>query len=229
VALFNASARKPDGSPVIAYYDRQRGNLKYTEWDPTQNQFTAPVILDGELPDGTDTGDVGQYPSVAVEGDGTAHISYEDATQDNLLYINTRDKTPEIADDGYRPDDETTLDGLPAPVYHLVGDSSSIQLAPAGFILIAYQDSTVEQLRLVQRDPMSGMWSCAGPNGWGACTDSKNAIAGHATPFAGSYGFYAQVRVSGGTAVLSSYAINQHKDTPEVYVEIFGVSLGTIM
>ena len=55
----------------------------------------------------------------------TAHISYVDASHDNLLYVDTMNKTPEVADDGYRPGEEKTLDGLDSPVWHLVGDSSS--------------------------------------------------------------------------------------------------------
>jgi hypothetical protein len=220
VALFVNSARKADGSPVVVYYDRPNGNLMYVDFDSGAHKWNAPVILDGQDAMGGDTADVGWYPSVTIDTDGsTAHIAYVDATHDNLLYVNTKTKTPEVADDGYRAKDEVTLDGLPAPVYHLVGDSSSIQLA-GNSVLIAYQDATVEQLRLATRDPQSqpmmGKWSTA-------------PIAGHATPFKGSYGFYAQNRVSGSQAVLSSYAINQSVDPPLFYVEIFSVLLTNIV
>ena len=214
IALFCASARKGDGSPVIAYYDRERGNLRYVEFDGGTKAWGTPQILDGEDAMGNDTADVGQYPSVTVDGT-VAHISYVDATHDNLLYVNTMDMTPEVVDDGYRPKDETTLDGLDAPVYHLVGDSSSIQLLQ-GAQMIAYQDSTVEQLRFATRDPTTMKWTL-------------KTIAGHATPFTGSYGFYAQNRVSGGVAILSSYGIDQHHDVPVFFVETFALSLGTIM
>ena len=223
VALFIASARKGNGSPVITYYDNSpagpklgpQGNLMYVEYDPAVKKFNTPMVLDGAGMDGSDTGDVGQYPSIVMGSDDTAHISYVDATHDNLLYVNTKTKTPEVVDDGYRPKDEMTLDGLPAPVYHLVGDSSSIQLSGES-VLIAYQDSTVEQLRFAARDPMKGTWALS-------------IVAGHATPFKGSYGFYAQNRVQGSQAVLSSYAINQHLDSPSFYVEVFGVTLSQII
>ena len=223
VALFVASARKGNGSPVIAYYDNSpgptakgpRANLMYVEYDPASKKFNAPEVLDGEAMDGSDTGDVGQYPSLVMGADDVAHISYVDASHDNLLYVNTKTKTPEVVDDGYRPKDEMTLDGLPAPVYHLVGDSSSIQLS-GDTVLIAYQDSTVLQLRFASRDPMKGTWS-------------QTIVAGHASPFKGSYGFYAQNRVQGSQAVLSSYAINQHMDSPSFYVEVFGVTLSQII
>ncbi len=213
IAIFVAAARKPDGAPVVAYYDRERGNLRYVEYDAMAKKWGTPVILDGEDPQGGDTGDVGWYPSVVVDGP-TTHISYVDASHDNLLYVNTMDLTPEVVDDGYRDKDEMTLDGLDSPVWHLVGDSSSIQILQ-GTVMVAYQDATVEQLRFATRDPMSKKW------------ESK-VIAGHASPFKGSYGFYAQNRIAGGAAVLSSYAINQHMDVPLFYVETFGVDLGTI-
>jgi hypothetical protein len=217
IALFVSSARKTDGAPVAAYYDRERGNLRYVEYDAVAKSWGAAQVLDGEDPMGNDTADVGWYPSVTVAG-GVSHISYEDASQDNLLYVETMNKTPEVVDDGYHPDDEMTLDGLPAPVYHLVGDSSSIQVAPDGTILVAYQDSTVVTLDLAIKDPKTGMWA-------------RQVIAGHASaPFKGSYGFYAQNRVTGGIAVLSSYAIDQHEpNLPLFWVEIFSVNLGTIM
>lgn len=216
VALFVSSARKPDDAPVVAFYDRERGNLMYAEYDVGARKWGDPQVLDGEDVMGRDTADVGWYPSVTMDSDGTAHISYTDASHDNLLYVNTRTRTPEVVDDGFRDKDEMTLDGLPSPVFHLVGDSSSIQLAGSGAVLVAYQDSTVLQLRLAQRDPMTGAWK-------------HQAIAGHASPFAGAYGFYAQNRVSGGQAVLSSYAIKNHVSDPEYWVEIFSVQLGNII
>ena len=216
IAIMSSLARKSDGTPGIAYYDRTRGNLRYVEWDPMEMHWNPPVLLDGEAMDGSDTGDVGLYPSLTYDESGVGQISYEDATQDNLLYVNTMDKTPEVADDGYRPDDEMTQDGLPSPVYHLVGDSSSIAAA-SGQIVIAYQDSTAVQLRLALRDNTTGKWT-------------SQVVAGHANPFAGAYGFYADLKVANGRAIISSYAINQQNDnlTP-FWVEVFSVNIGSIM
>ena len=214
IGIMASTARKSDDGPVIAYYDRMRGNLRYVEFDNAGKKWGTPIILDGEDASGNDTGDVGQYASVASDG-VTSHITYVDATRDNLLYVDTKDKTPEVVDDGFRPKDETTNDGLPAPVYHLVGDSSSLQLSGSQAI-VAYQDSTVEELRFGVRDMATKKWTLT-------------TVAGHGTPFKGSYGFYAQARVSGGVAVLSSYALNQHMDNPDFYVETFAINLGGIM
>jgi hypothetical protein len=213
IAIMASAARKADGTPALAYYDRGRGNLRYAEL--TGGKWTA-TILDGEAGTGADTGDVGQYPSLAFDDTGVAHISYVDATHDNLLYVNSKTKTPEVADDGYRPMDEQTLDPTPiaSPVYHLVGDSSSIQVV-SGLVVIAYQDSTTEQLRYATRG-QDGKWV-------------TKDVAGHSNPFRGAYGFYANLRILNHQGIISSYAINQQLDNPSYYVEVFAVDLGLIM
>jgi len=140
-------------------------------------------------------------------------VSYENATKDSLFYINNKAKMTELVDDGYHPMDEQTQDGIDSPVWHLVGDSSSIQQQD-GTIIVAYQDSTVLMLRLAMRDT-SGKWT-------------KQYVAGHAMPFMGSYGFYANLKVANGQGVLSTYAINQQLSIPSFYVEVFAINLGII-
>jgi hypothetical protein len=213
IAIMASAARKPDGTPAIAYYDRGRGNLRYAE---LAGGKWVTTILDGEDGTGADTGDVGQYPSLAFDDAGVAHLSYVDATHDNLLYVNSKTKTPEVADDGYRPMDEQTLDPMPlaSPVYHLVGDSSSIRVV-SGLVVIAYQDSTSEQLRFATRG-QDGKWM-------------TKDVAGHSNPFRGAYGFYANLRILNHQGIISSYAINQQLEDPSYYVEVFAVDLGLIM
>jgi hypothetical protein len=214
IALMAAASRKIDGTPGIVYYDRTRGNLRYVDFNASTMAWNKPMILDGEEGNGTDLGDVGLYPSLTYDANNVGHISYENATKDSLFYINTMAKMPEIVDNGYHPMDEQTQDGIDSPVWHLVGDSSSIQ-QQSGQIIIAYQDSTVLMLRMAVRDPSTGMWS-------------KQYIAGHAMPFMGSYGFYADLKVANGTGVLSSYAINQQLSVPSFFVQIFSLNLGVI-
>ncbi|MEO6952824.1 MAG: hypothetical protein ABI321_13545 [Polyangia bacterium] len=208
IAIMCAAARKADGTPAITYYDRFNGNLRYAEQDGSGHW--RAVILDGEAEDGTDTGDVGQYPSMYIDGTGTAFISYVDAAHNNLLFVDTMTKTPEVADDGYRPNDETTDDGLPSPVYHLVGDSSSVASAH-DIVLIAYQDSTAVELRLANRT--NGKWQ-------------TQTIAGHDNPFRGSYGFWAGLKLDGSGAYVGSYAIDQHVSPSDYFYETFFVDLG---
>jgi hypothetical protein len=83
-------------------------------------------------------------------------------------------------------------------------------------VVIAYQDSTTVQLRLAQRAPIDGKWTL-------------NTIAGHASPFKGSYGFWANLRVQSKKGIISTYAINQQLDNPLYYVEVFAIDLGFIM
>ncbi len=213
IGLMPASSRRSDGSPGIVYYDRTRGNLRFSEYRTTMGKWSTPIILDGEDAMGRDTADVGLYPSITYDDKDVAHVSYVDATRDNLLYVNTMAKMPTVVDDGYRPKDEKTLDGLDSPVFHLVGDSSSIQ-TQSGVVAIAYQDSTALQLRIAKRGP-DGKWT-------------HDMVAGHADPFAGSYGFYASLRIAGGGGVVSTYAIDQHRSVPAFYVELFTVDLGLI-
>jgi hypothetical protein len=213
IGLMPSAARKPDGSPAVAFYDRRRGNLLYAERPATSSTWSTPSILDGEGPGFVDTGDVGLYPSLAFDASGVGHVSYVDATRDNLLYVTTADKLPEVVDNGYRPNDELTLDNLAAPVFHLVGDSSSIQVT-SGLVVIAYQDSTVLELRVAKKGD-KGSWS-------------HDRLAGHADPFAGSYGFYANLRVAGSQGVISSYAVDQSVDPPQFFVEVFALDLGLI-
>jgi MYXO-CTERM domain-containing protein len=216
IALMASAARRSDDSPAVAYYDRVRGNLRYVEWVPSANAWSDPMILDGEDASGFDTGDVGQYPSLGFDMNDVGQVSYVDATHDNLLHVDTMNLMPEIVDDGYRPADEMTLDGLPSPVYHLVGDSSSLQVIN-GKLVVAYQDSTVVTLRVAVKDPMTNMWQLG-------------TIAGHAmAPFKGSFGFYACLRKRNANAVVASYGINQQLDTPLYFVEVFAVDLGSIM
>ncbi|MGZ3407680.1 MAG: hypothetical protein ACXVAN_14620, partial [Polyangia bacterium] len=213
IALMASAARKPDGSPGIAYYDRTRGNLRFVEWNASTNAWNKPQVLDGEDAMGNDTDDVGLYASLTYDDTGTSHISYEDASKDKLLYFNTKTKMQELVDDGYHPTDEQTQDGIDSPVWHVVGDSSSIQ-THAGTVVIAYQDSTVLMLRLAIKGA-DGKWM-------------KQYVAGHAMPFMGAYGFYANLKVNNGQGVLSTYAINQQLAIPSFYVEVFAINLGVI-
>jgi MYXO-CTERM domain-containing protein len=197
IGLFTTSARMPDGSPVVVYYDRINGDLKMSQFDPVAGTFGAPVVLDGT------SSDVGWYPSVAVDGAGVVHVSYLSATSDDLMYTNTQSAAPEVVDSGYRLDG-TTEDGLPKPVFHLVGDDSAVVLTTQGPV-IAYQDATTHELLLSHKNA-SGNWEFV-------------TIAGDEDPFVGGYGFYASATYDGQDVVMSSWVIDQ--PAFETWVEIF--------
>ena len=144
VGLFISSARASDETPVLAYYDRVNGDLKLSRFDRTAGVFMTPEVLDG-----ADGRDVGWYPSIAMDGDDEVHVSYVDATDNDLLYINTIDRGRVVVDDGYR-EVGTTESGLPKPELHRVGDDSALVLGPNGPVIV-YQNATTRELLVAER------------------------------------------------------------------------------
>ena len=205
LGLFVDLARAPDQSPVVVYYDRSAGELKVNKFNVSAGQFGTPTVLDG-------TGDVdaGWSPSVAVDGAGVVHVAYVDATHDDLVY--TTDAVGakrEIVDDGRRIVG-TTVDGLPKPEYHFVGDDASLVLANAGQLpMIAYQDATTQELLLTTR-------AVDGNNNpiW-----NRISVAGHTDPWPGGYGFFASDVLSGTDIVMSTWVVDQPND--DNWVEVF--------
>ncbi len=195
--LFIDAARLADQSPVIAYYSRQQGDLMLARFDPVAGVFTTPEVLDGE------SADVGWYPSIAVGADDVIHVTYVNATSDDLFYINTADRSIELIDDGYR---KVLKEGAaePTPELHFVGEDSSLVLGPAGPV-VAYQDATSHELLLARRAP-DGTWS-------------RDVIAGDDVPFRGGYGFYAAAALAGDEVVMSSWVIDQ--PASDAWVEVF--------
>src|SRR5690606_15901599 len=137
------------GEPVLAYYDRTGGALRVAASDGAGG--FAVTTLDGE---GSGR-DVGWYPGLAVDSQDRVHLRYVRASNDDLLYINTLEATPELVDDGYRIVGQTD-DGLPEPEFHFVGDDSELVLTSAG-VVIVYQDATTHELLLARKDE-TGRW-----------------------------------------------------------------------
>jgi hypothetical protein len=197
--LFVELVRDNDDLPVATYYDRVNGHLKLARFDSIANDFVLETL--------DDVGDVGWYPSVVVDGDNTVHVSYVDADNKDLLYINDLDRVSELVDDGYRLVG-STADGLPIPEFHFVGDDSSIVLTPDG-LYIVYQDATTHEL-LVAYPSLSG--------GWG-----RVAVAGDENPFVGAYGFYANGAFDGTDVTMSTWVVDQGNE--DNWVELFRRSI----
>ncbi|HSN29468.1 MAG TPA: MYXO-CTERM sorting domain-containing protein [Kofleriaceae bacterium] len=204
LGLFVESARDPrNNAPVVVYYDRTNGDLKLSRFDPQTGQFATPKVLDGTM------GDDGWSPTVAVDDQGVAHVAYVDATSDDLKYIvdqptSANPTAPEIIDDGYRIVGQT-VDGLPKPEFHFVGDDAGIVLPPGNQPYVVYQDSTTQELLLATRDAM-GNWS-------------HSSIAGATNPWPGAYGFFASAAIGGVNIVMSTWVIDQPTD--DNWVEVF--------
>jgi MYXO-CTERM domain-containing protein len=198
LGLFIDAARGPDQAPVVVYYDRAAGDLKFARFDATGGAFSAPTVLDGA------TGDAGWSPTVGVDANGVVHVAYVGATQDDLQYIRSdAPGTIEIIDNGYRVVG-TTSDGLPKPEFHFVGDDATLVLTSNG-PTVAYQDATTHELLLAQRTEAGG---------WTHVT-----IAGAEDPFVGAFGFFASASLTQIDIVMSTWVLDQPNS--DNWVEIF--------
>jgi hypothetical protein len=208
LGLFVDSARLPDQSPVVVYYDRGNGELKLTKFNPTSGMFNAPVVLDGSADDN------GWSPSIAVSSTGVVHVAYVGTTHDDLKSItDAAGAQPAVVDDGYRIVG-TTLDGLPKPEFHFVGDDASLVLANGTEPFLAYQDATTQELLLAIKGP-DGTWT-------------HTSLAGATDPWPGAYGFFAASNMRGSELVISTWVINQpSKDALDTnWVEVFSLPTG---
>ena len=202
IGLFVEASLDAASNPSVVYYDRQRGDLKIVRWDLAANRFAAPKILAGQ------TTDSGWYPAVAVDPAGVAHVAFQAADHDDVMYTSTAAMAPiELVDDGYRLVG-TTADGLPKPEFHFVGSDTQIVTTPAGPMII-YQDATSHELLVASKTGTA----------WG-----HDAIAGDETPFVGAYGFYAAAAPTATEVVISTWVIDQPNG--DNWVELFRIPIG---
>jgi MYXO-CTERM domain-containing protein len=198
LGLFVDAARGPDQAPVVVYYDRGAGDLKFARFNVTGGTFDPPTVLDGAA------SDAGWSPTVGVDAAGVVHVAYVGATYDDLQYIRSdAPGTTEIIDNGYRIVG-TTDDGLPKPEFHLVGDDATMVMAPGGPTVV-YQDATTHELLLAQRHEGTG---------WAHLT-----IAGTEDPFAGAFGFFASGDDADNSIVMSTWVLDQPNS--DQWVQVF--------
>lgn len=201
LGLFVDSARNPTNqAPHVVYYDRTNGDLKLAKFDTMTGQFATPIVLDG-----TNGVDAGWSPSIQVDANGVSHVAYVGATGDNLMYTtDAMNATKEIIDDGYRIVGQT-VDGLPKPEFHFVGDDAGLVLAGGASPFVAYQDATTQELLLAQRN-QDGTWQ-------------RTTIAGATDPWPGAYGFFAAAALTATDIVMSTWVIDQPIN--DNWVEVF--------
>jgi hypothetical protein len=190
LGLFVDAARLPTQAPVVVYYDRSTGDLKLARFNAPTGQFAAARVLDGS--GGLDEG---WAPSIAVDARGVVHVAYGGGNGSDLRYITDAvGAVPQVVDDGYRLDG-TTVDGLPRPVFHTVGNDAGIILPPNGAgPLVSYQDATTQELLLGHKQP-DGRWT-------------HLSLAGATSPWPGGYGFFAAAAANQDLLVLSSWVVN---------------------
>jgi hypothetical protein len=136
----------PDGRLAAVYYDRNARELRIAVENGAGTSVFTETTLDGGGPT-----DRGMWASAVVDSAGTVHISYQDALGDQLFYttFNGAPGTPELVDDGQRPNDRT----------HPVGAASSIFLV-SDQPQIAYQDGLTADVYVAARS--GGVWSTQG-------------------------------------------------------------------
>ena len=175
-------------------------NKELADFNPASGQFAPAVVLDG-----SNGVDAGWSPTVSVDAQGVAHVAYVGATGDDLKYTTDATSAPkETIDDGYRIVG-TTVDGLPKPEFHVVGDDATIVLPAGGQPIVTYQDATSHELLLASRRS-DGTWP-------------HESIAGATDPWPGAYGFFASSVLEAGNVIMSSWVIDQPND--DNWVEVF--------
>ncbi|MDP2656703.1 MAG: hypothetical protein Q8P11_04025 [bacterium] len=134
------------GLARIVYYDSNANTLNYVQCTNASCSTKTTTTIDSSTIGGS-TGDVGSYPSIAIDPNtGFAKIAYYDATGDNLKYIQCRSAScdPDDATPANRPI-ITTIDSVGD-----VGQYTSIALDPdTGLARISYYDVTNTGLKYI--------------------------------------------------------------------------------
>jgi len=146
--LYISMASASNGSLGLVWYDRIKGNV----WAASNNGGSwAPILVDGEAADGSDTGDKGSGASLAIDTNGDFHIAYVDGLSESLNYValqgGTTPTATEIIDDGLGFGDGQ----------HVVGDDSDIVVTQGGEIHVSFQDATSGTLHYAVGTGAAGM------------------------------------------------------------------------
>ena len=162
IGSYTAIALNSDDEPRISYYDGGNGNLKYA-YTTTSGSCGTTGNWGCYAIDTTD--DVGRWSSLAIDGDGNAHIAYYDATNGSLKYAHW-----------------VLTDGNCGPVFPIIGQAwscvaiddvgistdpmdISLALTSTGSPRIAYHDIndigtfpvlTTESLKLARKHLLGG-------------------------------------------------------------------------
>lgn len=206
--LFNSLALGPDGRLWNAFYDRTGGNLMLVAVNGTA--ASAAQLIDGRNMQG-DTGDVGQWASLAVDPQGRRHITYVNATTDELWYavVEGNAATTRVIDTGLRneagdaigPNNTPPASGNPSIAEeHLVGDDAKLILDTGGAVRIAYMDSTLLDLMYARLNPASGLWNV-------------ERLAGNEVPYVGAFGFHISHVKDGARFRIVNYKFNLKSDS----------------
>lgn len=118
-----AKIRIAGGVEYIAYYDRANGALKLAKG--TAGSYSIEVV--------DDSADVGQWPDLLIEDDGTVHIAYQDVDNQDLKYaVGTPGSwTISTVDDGdyVGADGALFMNGSYPAIVYFDGHDNNVKLA----------------------------------------------------------------------------------------------------
>jgi hypothetical protein len=171
-------ALAPSGYPAISFGDGVHyGNLMYAErngtlWNVQEldrgNFFETVDSNDNILNNGSAIGDAGEYSSLAFDGKGNPHITYNDGRYFGSLEYITRDGSVWHTQnkDGWH-DKSVDTDGWTGNT----GFSSSLAIGPAGELHVAYTDRTYYG-NLMYAEFNASSWTNTGIDNGGSKTSS---------------------------------------------------------
>jgi predicted NUDIX family NTP pyrophosphohydrolase len=179
--LFPSIATLQGGGVVVVYYVKDSGDLAIA----TENagNFQVKTLKTA--------GDVGQFPSVAVDASGLIHISYinNDTADVHYLQLDAQYniKVDEVVDNGNINGEDRQL------------ADTSIAVAAGGDVRIVYQDASVQAIKMAVR---------RGPKQW----EAKNLASGDDSPYKGAFGFFADQIIDNNTSHISNFKVNLRDD-----------------
>ena len=152
VGKFSAITKDNNNNLYIAYYDMTLGNLKLawqnaSGWQidvvDTGNTELEVQLEDGSIATETVLGNVGAWPSIVIDSNGTIGVSYHDVNNQDLKYASktttSTEWTIETVDTG-----------------DLVGADSALSLQ-GGYPTIMYFDGRFNNIKIARKT--SGTWT----------------------------------------------------------------------
>ena len=190
---------------------------------PATGDFTVKIVA-GENASGVDTGDMGLYPSVAVNGLGYFVVSFVDATMHKLmLYRQYEDNGGSMATDLIVADEGLRNDQFGNQFVAYNGADGSVVLDSSGMVRVAYQDQSFVELRylsmLINADVgnTQDFLTIMGGTRNGSCNNGCYVCPAYSSyACTGAYGFYLKQVLVASESVIGSFYYDLPKD-PDGY------------
>ncbi|WKZ83493.1 MAG: cell wall-binding repeat-containing protein [Acidimicrobiia bacterium] len=172
VGQFSSLALDSSGFPVVSYYDATTGDLKLAHCNDANCTGGGESIQTVD----SSANNVGQYSSLALDSSGFPVVSYYDATTGDLKLAHCNDANCAGGGESIQTVDSSAND---------VGLWTSLVLDASGKPVVAYFDSTTDDLKLVHCDDVN----CA-PGGESPKTvDSSGSVGAYTSLVLDASGF----------------------------------------